>query len=67
LVLSAEFSELLLLVLLHSLFFKIGFVFLGEFRLSYHDVAVDLSALLNLVLVKVMYQKVHHGSVIHHA
>ena len=56
LVLSADFSELFLLVLLHRLLFEVGFISLGEFRLSCHDVAVDLSALLNLVLVKVMYQ-----------
>lgn len=52
LALLTEFSELFFLVLLHSLLFEIGFIFLGEFRLADNYVAVYLCAFLNLVLVK---------------
>jgi len=66
--LSAEFSESFLLELLHSLLFEFGFIFLGKFRLGYHDVAVDgCSAILDIRLIKVVYEDIFNGFLIYDA
>jgi hypothetical protein len=67
--LSAEFSELFLLELLHSLLFEFGFVLLGELVFGDYHLAVDRLAdfLCGAVAIPIVHGKRIHLIVGHYA
>lgn len=67
--LSAEFSELFLLELLHSLLFEFGFIFLGELVFGDYHLAVDGFAdfLCGAVAIPIVRGKREHLVVGHYA